>query len=433
MKQTGNTLLTGNSYMLDSNQRSDISNGYAMRKTHTPHSFRRFASNRLVLVFLSVMIAGLVLTGPGEAQYNFSYYLPFVRRAPTPEWSYTIIDGSVHEMSAGSSRYMMTDHAIRIGPDNLPRVVYYDNGLYYAAFNGQGWAVQVVDSAVNSGKYPSLALDGSGVPHISYYDDGSNHLRYAFWNGTGWTTQTVDSTSADTGQYSSIAIDSSGEPHIAYYDATNRKLKYIYRVGGFWEPAQDIETNTNPGYYYISLDLSQTNWGRIAFYDAAPMSENLKYAWWAGEEPTPRWRVYPPDMAGNMGVFASLALDANDLPRIAYMDDDNDNLKYAFHNGTSWNLSSIDTGGNVGFFATLAIDSNNRTHIAYYDATQNRQNLKYARNTGSGWEIVTLDTEAATDAGYFASLALDDFDLPYIAYYDNTYNIIKCAHRNKIP
>ena len=95
----------------------------------------------------------------------------------------------------------------------------------YAYHNGSSWSVQKVDASGPVGFNPSLTVDSSNNPHISYYSYSKTSLKYAYWTGSQWIVQTVDE-AGDVGLYSSIKILSSGLPVIAYYDATNGDLKY---------------------------------------------------------------------------------------------------------------------------------------------------------------------------------------------------------------
>ena len=93
--------------------------------------------------------------------------------------------------------------------------------------DASGWHVETVDSREYVGLYTSLALDGSGYPHISYFDFTNGDLRYAYRDASGWHIQTVDSWRR-VGLYTSLALDEDGYPHISYYDDTNGDLKYAY-------------------------------------------------------------------------------------------------------------------------------------------------------------------------------------------------------------
>ncbi len=88
----------------------------------------------------------------------------------------------------------------------------------------------------------SLALDGLGYPHISYYAYGSENPKYAYRDVSGWSVETVDS-EGHVGQYTSLALDDSGCPHISYYDDTNSDLKYAYWCS---ERAEDGRAATFP-------------------------------------------------------------------------------------------------------------------------------------------------------------------------------------------
>jgi len=142
--------------------------------------------------------------------------------------------------------------------------------LKYARWNGNSWEIQTVDTEGNVSGYSSMVLDSSGNPHISYrtyirsvlvdlitgkpsWEEGN--LKYTRWTGSSWAIQTVDSEEyVDLGLYMSMALDSSGNPHMSYYDDTNNCLKYAQWTGSSWE----IQTVEGGGGSYSSLVLDSS-------------------------------------------------------------------------------------------------------------------------------------------------------------------------------
>jgi len=87
------------------------------------------------------------------------------------------------------------------------------------------WYIQTVDFQYAVGNYTSLVLDANGYPHVSYRettDSGEKRVKYAAWNGTSWLIQTLPNTyypevhCASHGTWTSLALDGSGLPHITF-------------------------------------------------------------------------------------------------------------------------------------------------------------------------------------------------------------------------
>ena len=120
---------------------------------------------------------------------------------------------------------------------------------------------------------------------------------------------------------------------------------------------------------------------------------------------------------GNIvGEFSSMKVDHLGHPHVAYYDDLNGDLKYAFHDGTAWSIQVADGSSNdVGQYCSLALDSLDRPHIAYYDGTNGR--LMYAARLGGAW-IHEVADDASFDCGWYPSIAVDRAGTAWIASYD---------------
>jgi len=172
--------------------------------------------------------------------------------------------------------------------------------------------------------------------------------------------------------------------------------------------------------WYASVALDSSNRPHISYQDYT--NGNLKYAKWTGTT----WSIETVDAStAEVGLSVSLALDSSDRPHMSYFDITNYDLRYAKWTGTAWSIQIVDSAGSVGWFPSLALDSSNNPHISYSAGLPADGDLKYAKWTGSAWSIQIVDSTG--DVGLDTSLALDSSNRPHISYYDRSNGNLKYA------
>lgn len=114
------------------------------------------------------------------------------------------------------------------------------------------------------------------------------------------------------------------------------------------------------------------------------------------------------------GRFSSLRIDADGNAHVAYMDESQALLKYAFwdHSLKKWFTTTVDrTGG----FCSLVLDSKQLPHISYLDYGTGK--LKYAHWSGSAWQKQVIDIQAK-EISFYTSITLTPDDRPSISFYE---------------
>ncbi|MDO8715493.1 MAG: hypothetical protein Q7J73_01610, partial [Dehalococcoidales bacterium] len=182
---------------------------------------------------------------------------------------------------------------------------------------------------------------GSGPPSTNKYASTSD------WNAT-----TVDSTGSVGDSYTSIAISADGLPIVSYRDTTNLNLN-------------------------------------IAKCTAEPCTTQSN------------WTTTSPDgyQGGSVGTFTSIAIGADGLPIVSYYDNTNLNLNIAKCNtspctqANQWSTTSPDSTGSVGTFTSIAIGADGLPIVSYLDYTGSTGNLNIAKCTA---EPCTTQTNWST-------------------------------------
>ncbi len=171
-------------------------------------------------------------------------------------------------------------------------------------------------------------------------------------------------------------------------------------------------------YASIALDSSQSP--GISY--CAASTDDLKFARLVGSS----WQIELVDATGRTGWYTSLVFDAEGNPRIAYWDLSNSALRYARWTGMAWALETVDNAAYVGQCCSLALDDAENPAVSYYDYTNG--DLKFARWNGSAWQIERVDDgQPLMGAGLYTSLALDPMGRPHIAYAEHTLGQLRYA------
>ncbi|MCW4024872.1 MAG: hypothetical protein NWF01_07550 [Candidatus Bathyarchaeota archaeon] len=241
----------------------------------------------------------------------------------------------------------------------------YNSSTYqimYGNYNGTEWNIQTVDQT-EYGAFSSLVLDTNNNPHISYNFEFVNDtgifssVKYASWNGTTWNIQIV----APHGFQSALALDSAENPHICYNG--EGELKYAVWTGSAW----NIQTIDNEGGSSPSLVLDGAWHPHVSYSFAYPTESghniipDLKYAYWNGAS----WSIQTLVKAfTSYSTHSSIALDAQGVPHIAYIDSTN-RLRYTILNNTYWTFQTVDAFVDPQVSPSLTIDTQGNPHLSY--------------------------------------------------------------------
>ncbi len=335
------------------------------------------------------------------------------------------------------------------------------NGTEWVDGDGSGQGSINISNTMGSSYQPSLYLDSSGKPHIAWkdYTPGNFEIYYLKWNGTAWVDvagssgkESINISNSSTDSFHpSLCLDSSGNPHITWFEnpSGNNEIYYLKWNGTEWVDAdgssgrESINISTNTGSSEDpSLYLDSSGYPHIVWHDSTSGNEEIYYLKWNGTE----WV----DVAGSSGKeainvsnrpgdsgYASLCLDSLENPHIAWYDfaSGKNDIYYLKWNGAAWvdadgssgqesiNVSNTDEISN---YPSLYLDNSGNPHIAWHNSHSENNEIYYLKwngtewvdGDGSGQESINISNNDGTSEN--PSLYLDSSGNPHIAWKDKT-------------
>jgi len=306
-------------------------------------------------------------------------------------------------------------------PSGYLHLSYYSGHyLKHVWFNGSRWQSEFIDTDLRGslgGPQHSLALDRSNQPHLAYYlpvvfPDAEARLEYASSVGTEngsfqWASETIDS--GYIGMYPSLTLDASDRPHVTYCDYSKPVggVKYAQRDGTHWriELIDSWQTTVQAPCKFTTLVLDNLGHPHISYVNGA--SGVLKYAWHDGNT----WHseiVTNINVVDTHGPPAVLALDGAGNPHLVF--DNGGVIRHAWRTGAYWQFETLEWNASPGRGVALAIDAFDRLHVSYVVGI----NLMYAQHDGTGWHSEVID--CCGDIFHFPVLRVDSAGQPYAAY-----------------
>ncbi len=280
--------------------------------------------------------------------------------------------------------------SMAIGSDGSMHIAYSgaDGTLWYARDFAGTWATWELDSSVDCDRL-DIALDDANEPHIAYIDDTDQRLYVMVDNGNGaWMRETLFYAAFDAPAPAVAVAGYSSRVVFEPSSTSGWELGYVYWNNGTDSWVNDIIDSGTGALYSCDIVLDTSDHPRVAYGAGILNSTTVRYA----ENLGSGWTVVT--AAPNNGTTyssTSIALSSAGQPMITSRELDEG---CALHRRGSigglvvWSHDYLDTGHSVGVHATV-LSVGSAPTVAYLN--QDEAELRIGRRESSAWVLETVD------------------------------------------
>ena len=346
--------------------------------------------------------------------------------------------------------------AIAVGADGLPLVAYREDSggnavLKVAKCSNPACtgvaSFSVVDDPANVvGTSPDMAIGADGLPVISYFDFTAFSVKVAkcvnpACSGVSTLTTVDDQANNLTPFSTAIEIGADGNPVLAHFDDVTDALRVVKCANAACTASAAATVLDDPANALgqdADIAVPADGLPVVAYLDVT--AGTLK----AAKCQNPACTGMPiitvvDDPPNQICCSVAITIGGDGLPVIAYQDASANALKVArCANVACTGLATIttvdDTGSLLGAGTTITTGADGLPVIGYRDLSA--QSIKVAKCTNaacSGASILGTVDDGPGNVGSGASIAIGTDGLPVLSYYDNgafSLKVAKCGSRS---
>jgi hypothetical protein len=258
-----------------------------------------------------------------------------------------------------------------------------------------------------------MVFDKKGTRHIAF-QDSKGTLKYAFESGQNWGLVSLD-TDDEVGSNLSLALDKEDNFHISYLDLKWTRLKYATNSSG--NTAITVIEQGLVG-WFTSLAIDKSGRIHVAYRDTK--HGTTRYATCTKNcQLTSAWSLEDVDDEGDAGKFASITVDDEGTPYVAYTVIDQNEFRVAHKKDGIWKIETVVAGGPAGWCTSVTVGPKGNFYMSYMDKVDGM--LRFGSRVDGLWRTEPIaSAPIGKYVGQKSSIALDNFGRVHVAWSDDS-------------